>query len=163
VTTVVTYAQLPNCAGLDLGMSPVRYLPQADIQAFADLTHDHLWIHVDPVAAAAGPFGAPIAHGLLTLSLTATFWIDLFHVSDARLSLNYGFDRVRFAAPVRVGRGIRMSATIATVTAVDGGYQLGVDQRILVEGEPKPAVAAHSLYRFYGDAGAETPVGEVSA
>lgn len=150
MTTTIDYNDLSRCVGLDLGKSAEREIRQQDVTAFADLTDDHFWIHVDEAAAAEGPFGATIAHGLLTLAMTATFWIELFQVRGARLSLNYGFDGVRFAAPVRVGQRVRMTASIPSVTPLVGGFEIAVDQRILVSDEAKPAVAARALYRYYG-------------
>ena len=99
--------------------------------------------------AAEGPFGAPIAHGFLTLSLAIPFWTELLDVTGVATKVNYGLDKVRFPAPVKVGSRIRMSATIATVTEIPGGVQIGVDQAIEIEGGTKPAVVAHGLYRFY--------------
>ena len=120
-----------------------------EINTFADATGDHQWIHVDPERAKDGPFGGPIAHGFLTLSLTVTFWTELFDVDGVTTKVNYGLDKVRFTSPVKVGSRVRMTAVIAEVTEVRGGYQLAVDQTIEIEGATKPAVVARGLYRFY--------------
>ena len=122
---------------------------QERIDAFADATDDHQWIHVDPERAADGPFGAPIAHGFLTLSLTVKFWSELFDLEGVTTKVNYGLDKVRFISPVKVGARVRMNAVIAEVTEVRGGYQFAVDQTIEIEGADKPAVVARGLYRFY--------------
>jgi acyl dehydratase len=116
---------------------------------FADATHDHQWIHVDPARAAQGPFGAPIAHGFLMLSLAVSFWTDLLDVDGVTTKVNYGLDKVRFVSPVKVGANVRMNAVVAEVSEVAGGYQLAVDQTIEIEGATKPAVVARGIYRFY--------------
>jgi len=147
--TTIDYADLPALAGRDLGFSEYRTVTQEQINTFADATDDHQWIHVDPERAASGPFGAPIAHGFLTLSLAVAFWTELLEVDGVGTKVNYGLDKVRFPAPVTVGSRIRMSAVIAEVAEIPGGYQLVVDQTIEIEGGSKPAVAARGLYRFY--------------
>ncbi|SEN38695.1 MaoC family dehydratase [Cryobacterium luteum] len=148
-TIVTTFAQLPGLAGTDLGYTDYIEVDQTQIDTFADATDDHQWLHVDPVKAKDGPFGTTVAHGFLTLSLAIPFWTELLDVTDVTTKVNYGLDKVRFPAPVTVGSKIRMHATIATVIEIAGGVQLGVDQTIEIEGGTKPAVVAHSLYRFY--------------
>jgi acyl dehydratase len=146
--TSATFAELPGLAGRDLGFSDYLEVTQERVNTFADATDDHQWIHTDPDRAKGGPFGAPIAHGFLTLSLGIAFWTELLDVTDVTTKVNYGLDKVRFISPVKVGARIRLGAVIASVTEVAGGLQLGVDQTIEIEGESKPAVVAHSLYRF---------------
>ncbi|TFB70602.1 MaoC family dehydratase [Cryobacterium glaciale] len=148
-TTVTTFADLPGLVGTDLGYTDYIEVDQTQIDTFAEATDDHQWLHVDPVKAKDGPFGTTVAHGFLTLSLAIPFWTELLDVTDVTTKVNYGLDKVRFPAPVTVGSKIRMHATIATVTEIAGGVQLGVDQTIEIEGGTKPAVVAHSLYRFY--------------
>jgi len=148
-TTVTTFAELPGLAGTDLGYTDYIEIDQSRIDTFADATDDHQWLHTDPVKAKDGPFGTTVAHGFLTLSLAIPFWTELLDVTDVTTKVNYGLDKVRFPAPVTVGSKIRMRAIIATVTEIVGGVQLGVDQIIEIEGGSKPAVVAHSLYRFY--------------
>lgn len=148
-TTVTTFAELPGLAGTDLGYTDYIEVDQTQIDTFADATDDHQWLHTDPEKAKAGPFGTTVAHGFLTLALAIPFWTELLDVTDVTTKVNYGLDKVRFPAPVTVGSKIRMRATIATVTEIAGGVQLGVDQAIEIEGGAKPAVVAHSLYRFY--------------
>jgi acyl dehydratase len=104
---------------------------------------------VDVERAKAGPYGAPIAHGFLTLSLAIPMWTQLLDVTDCGTKVNYGLDKVRFITPVKAGAKIRMGAKIASITEVASGVQLGVDQVIEVEGAEKPAVITQSLYRFY--------------
>lgn len=148
-TTVIDYADLANAAGTDLGFSDYRVVTQDQVNTFADATDDHQWIHTDPEKAKDGPFGGPIAHGYLTLSLQIAFWTELFDVKGVGTKVNYGLEKVRFPSPVPVGSRIRMSAVIAEVTEVGGGYQIAVDQVVEVEGAPKPAVVSRGLYRFY--------------
>lgn len=149
MTTTVAYADIAGLAGTDLGWSDWLEISQDRIQLFADATDDQQWIHVDPAQAAQGPFGAPIAHGFLTLSLAVKFWTELLEVEGVTTKVNYGLDKVRFVSPVKVGSRVRMNAVIAEVTEVAGGYQLAVDQTIEIDGGTKPAVVARGLYRFY--------------
>ncbi|WP_137846373.1 MaoC family dehydratase [Microbacterium sp. 2FI] len=149
MTTIVDYADAAGLAGTDLGFTEWLEVTQDRIQLFADATDDQQWIHVDPARAAGGPFGAPIAHGFLTLSLTVNFWTELFDVTGVGTKVNYGLDKVRFVSPVKVGSRVRGGAVIAEVTEVPGGYQFAVDQTIEIEGATKPAVVARGLYRFY--------------
>ena len=149
MTTTVAYADVAGLAGTDLGSTDWLEITQDRVDRFADATDDHQWIHVDPERAKDGPFGAPIAHGFLTLSLAVKFWTELLDVTGVTTKVNYGLDRVRFVSPVKVGARVRMSAVVAEVAEVPGGYQLTVDQTIELEGAPKPAVIARGLYRFY--------------
>ena len=149
MTTTVAYADLAGAAGTDLGYTEWLEITQDRIDVFANATDDHQWIHVDPERAAEGPFGAPIAHGFLSLSLTVKFWSELFEPEGVTTRVNYGLDKVRFVSPVTVGSRVRMNAVIAEVTEVKGGYQLAVDQTIEIEGATKPAVVARGIYRFY--------------
>ncbi|QEW04493.1 MaoC family dehydratase [Microbacterium lushaniae] len=149
MTTIAAYADAPSLAGTDLGWSEWLEVTQDRVNLFADATDDHQWIHVDPARAASGPFGAPIAHGFLSLSLTVKFWSELFDLEGVTTKVNYGLDKVRFVSPVKVGARVRMNAVIAEVTEVAGGYQFAVDQTIEIEGGSKPAIVARGLYRFY--------------
>ncbi|MBT9607257.1 MaoC family dehydratase [Microbacterium sp.] len=148
MTTTVAYADIAGLAGTDLGWSDWLEVTQSRVDLFADATDDHQWIHVDPERAKDGPFGGPIAHGYLSLSLTVKFWTELLEVTGVTTKVNYGLDKVRFVSPVKVGARVRMNAVIAEVTEVRGGYQLAVDQTIEVDGGDKPAVVARGLYRF---------------
>ena len=149
MTMSVTLEELTGLEGHDLGYSEYIDITQERVNTFADATDDHQWIHVDVERAKEGPFGGPIAHGFLTLSLAIPMWGELLDVTDVTTRVNYGLDKVRFVSPVPVGSRVRMTAVIATVTEVKGGVQIGVDQTIEIEGGDKPAVVAHSLYRFY--------------
>jgi acyl dehydratase len=148
MTTTIAYADLAGLAGTDLGVTDWLEITQERVNVFADATDDHQWIHVDPARAADGPFGAPIAHGFLTLSLAVTFWTELLEVDGVTTKVNYGLDKVRFVSPVKVGSKVRMNAVVAEVAEVAGGYQLAVDQTIEIEGGAKPAVVARGIYRF---------------
>jgi len=149
MTTTIAYDDIAGLAGTDLGWSEWRDITQEQVNGFADATDDHQWIHTDPERAKDGPFGGPIAHGYLSLSLTVAFWTELLDVTGVTTKVNYGLDKVRFVSPVPVGARVRMNAVIAEVDEVRGGYQLAVDQTIEVEGGSKPAVVARGLYRFY--------------
>ena len=142
-------AALQHLVDTEIGVSDWMEITQERVDAFADSTDDHQWIHVDPAKAAAGPFGGTIAHGFLTLSLAVTFWTELLEVEGVTTKVNYGLDKVRFVSPVKVGARVRMNAVVAEVTEIAGGYQLTVDQTIEIDGAPKPAVVARGLYRFY--------------
>jgi acyl dehydratase len=149
MTTTIAYADVTGLAGTDLGYTEWVEITQQQVNTFADATGDHQWIHVDPERAKSGPFGAPIAHGFLTLSLAVTFWTELLEVEGVTTKVNYGLDKVRFISPVKVGARVRMNAVVAEVTEIPGGYQLAVDQTIEIDGASKPAVVARGLYRFY--------------
>ncbi|MEO7123265.1 MAG: MaoC family dehydratase [Lacisediminihabitans sp.] len=149
MTTTIAYSEAAGLAGTDLGYTDWLEVTQERINLFADATDDHQWIHVDPERAAGGPFGAPIAHGMLTLSLAVKFWSELFDLTDVTTKVNYGLEKVRFVSPVKVGSRVRMTAVIAEVTEVAGGYQFTVDQTIEIDGGTKPALVARGLYRFY--------------
>ncbi|MEX5256596.1 MaoC family dehydratase [Kocuria arenosa] len=148
--TVVAFDEVKNLVGTDLGHSAWREITQDQVNTFAEATDDHQWIHVDPERAKEGPFGAPIAHGFLTLSLLIPMWSELFDVTGVRTKVNYGLDRVRFTSPVKVGSRIRMTVTITDVQEVKGnGLHLVADGTIEIEGEERPAVVATFLNRFY--------------
>jgi acyl dehydratase len=149
MTTTIDYDHIATLAGVDLEWSEWLEVTQESVNTFADATGDHQWIHVDPERAASGPFGGPIAHGMLTLSLGVTLWTKLLEVEGVTTKVNYGFDKVRFIAPVPVPSRVRMQAIVADVAEVAGGYQLTVDQTIEVEGGTKPAMVARAVYRFY--------------
>lgn len=142
--------ELKKLAGSDLGTSDWIEVTQDRVDTFADATGDHQWIHTDPERAAQGPFGAPIAHGYLTLSLFIPLFTDLLDVQGVTTKVNYGLDKVRFPSPVKVGSRIRLAATLASVDEVEGGVQIAVDGTVEIEGGTKPACVLRSLSRFYG-------------
>lgn len=136
-------------AGTELGVTDWLEVGQDRIDTFADATDDHQWIHTDPEKAAQGPFGAPIAHGYLTLSLFIPLFTDLLDVQGVTTKVNYGLDKVRFPSPVKAGSRIRLRATLASVDEVPGGVQIAVDGTVEIEGGSKPACVLRSLSRFY--------------
>lgn len=146
---VTDIAGLAELAGVELGQTEWAEMTQAQVDAFADVTDDHNFIHVDPRRAAATPFGGTIAHGFLTLSLLAPVTQQLLEVTDANVKVNYGLDRVRFPSPVPVGKRYRSSAKLAEVTVLEGGAQVKVVATVEVEGSEKPALVAELLLRFY--------------
>ena len=150
-TTTTTLAKLPGFKGQVLGVSDWFEVTQDRVNTFADATGDHQWIHVDPERAAAeSPFGAPIAHGFLTLSLFVPMWSQVLQVTDITMGVNYGLNKVRFPAPVPVGSRIRLTATLLDVEEVKGGLQLTASGVIEREGSDKPVCVLESLTRLYG-------------
>jgi len=142
--------ELKALAGTSLGHTGWLEISQERVDAFADATDDHQWIHVDRERAAAGPFGGTIAHGFLTLSLIIPLFGELLEVKGVSMGINYGLNRVRFPAPVPVGSKIRMTAGLGA--AEDAGVnavQAVVDFTIEVEGSDKPACVAQGVYRYY--------------
>ena len=148
MTTTVSIDDLPGLVGKPLGLTEYREVTQEQVNQFADATDDHQWIHTDPERARNGPFGAPIAHGYLTLSLLIPLWAELLDVPDVSTKINYGLEKVRFPSPVPVGSKVRMGATITSVNEVPGGVQIAFDAVIEIEGQTKPAVAATAIHRF---------------
>ncbi len=145
-------ADLPGLVGQHLGWSPWHEVTQEQVNLFADATGDHQWIHVDPERAREGPFGAPVAHGYLTLSLGTALLPEVVTVDDARLWVNYGCNRVRFPAPVRVGERLRLGVELASCDEVTGGSQVALDLTFEIEGQPppaKPACVAQGVFRLY--------------
>jgi acyl dehydratase len=136
--------------GSQLGPTDWLEVTQERVNLFADATGDHQWIHVDPERAANGPFGGTIAHGLLTLSLLPHFTHQLYTVDNIAMAINYGYNKVRFIAPVRVGSKIRARAEIAKVDQLDGAVQATVPVTVEIEGSDKPAAVVESVVRFIG-------------
>ena len=149
MTTTITYAQIADLVGRDLGFTQYREIGQDRIDTFANATDDHQYIHVDPELAKAGPFGKTVAHGFLTLSMTVPLWAELLEVNGVGAIVNYGLDKVRFITPVIAGSRIRMRAVVAEVSEVTGGWQLAVDETVEIEGGTKPAVVGRALIRYY--------------
>lgn len=135
--------------GTDLGTSSWWDVTQERIQGFADATEDWERIHVDPARAAETPWGVTIAHGLLTLSLGPKFLYEIFEMTGHSLALNYGFDKVRFLTPVKVGSRLRMRAHLASSEPLDGGTKFRIVQTFEIEGEAKPACVAESVVAYF--------------
>lgn len=147
---MVQFRDVPSLAGTHLGASEWHEIEQARIDLFADATDDHQWIHVDQQRAATGPFGATIAHGYLTLALGSMLLSEILEVQDADQVVNYGLGKVRFPAPVCVGKRLRLSADCTSVTEVTGGYQVVLLGTFELEGQSKPACVAEVVFRYYG-------------
>ncbi len=140
---------LVAAVGSDLGPGPWRTIEQSRVDAFAVATDDEQWIHVDAARAAAGPFGGTIAHGFLTLSLLPSLMRELYAVEGVRMGVNYGLNKVRFPAPVRVGSSIRATATVVSVDPVDGGVQVVLRVTVETDAGAKPVCVAESVSRLY--------------
>ena len=139
---------LQALTGQHVGDSDWLEISQGRVDEFAEATGDHQWIHVDPERAKAGPFGGPIVHGYLTLSLVSYFLPRVWQVEGFAMGVNYGLERLRFPAPVPVGSRVRLGVDLAEVTALDGGVQVAVDLTVEVEGGSKPALVARGLFRY---------------
>ena len=145
-----TLQELAACVGQHVATSDWVTITQAQINQFAQATGDQQWIHVDVERATAGPFGAPIAHGFLTLSLIPVFLESALRVEQSGMVVNYGLNKVRFIAPVRVNSRLRAQFALAQVDNIDqGGVQLTWDVTLECEGASKPVCAAQSLVRLY--------------
>jgi acyl dehydratase len=132
-----------------LGYSEWHQVTQEQINLFADATGDHQWIHVDVERAKAGPFGAPIAHGYLTLALAPALLDEVLEVSGVSMNINYGLNKLRFPTPVPVGSKVRAGVTLATLEDVSGGAQVTLNVSFEIEGATKPACVAEVLFRYY--------------
>ncbi|MFJ7266649.1 MaoC family dehydratase [Streptomyces sp. NPDC099050] len=142
--------ELKALSGADLGRTEWLDISQKRVNTFADATDDHQWIHTDPEKAKDGPFGGPIAHGYLTLSLIIPLFGELLTITGVSMSVNYGLDKVRFPSPVPVGVKIRLHGAVGTVEEVKGnGVQMSLTFTVEVEGSDKPACVAHAVYRHY--------------
>ncbi len=145
-----TLAELPALVGREVAVTDWITVTQEQVNQFADATRDHQWIHVDPERAKAGPFGAPIAHGFLTLSLLSHFFEQAVTIREVRMGVNYGLNKVRFPSPVPVGSRIRARMTLQSCEPVDrGGVQVAWAVTVEREGSDKPACVAESLARYY--------------
>src|SRR5580704_165434 len=143
-------AEYRGAIGKSFGPTEWLRIEQPRVDAFADATGDHQWIHVDAARAAAGPFGGTIAHGFLTLALVNYFLPQLVRAEGMKLGLNYGCDRVRFPAAVRTGTRVRAGAEIVAVEEVgEGAVQVKIRVTVEAEGGDKPVCVADTLSRFY--------------
>ena len=148
-TVVAQPSDLMTMTGTELGPTEWLQITQDRINQFAEATGDHQWIHVDPVKAADGPFGATIAHGYLTLSLANCFLPELIEVQQVSMGVNYGTEKTRFPAPVTVGSNIRASGEIIQVEESKGGYKATIRVTITAEGAERPACIVDTISIFY--------------
>jgi acyl dehydratase len=136
--------------GAEFGPSSWIDVPQEKIDAFAEATGDHQWIHVDPERAASGPFGTTIGHGYLTLSLLPVMSYEVVPRQDGGMAVNYGLNRVRFPAPVPSGSRVRGTFTVIAVDEFEGGFQATMNATVEREGGEKPVCVAELVFRYYG-------------
>ncbi|BAN02723.1 MaoC family dehydratase [Ilumatobacter coccineus] len=142
-------AGLKELVGEHLGYSPYTTVTQEQVQLFADATGDQQWIHVDVERAKSGPFGGPIAHGYLTLSLGPMLSPQIFAVTGIAMGVNYGAGKIRFPSPVPVGSNVRLGVTLKAVDDIDGGAQVTQEFVFEVEGASKPSCVAEVIFRYY--------------
>ncbi|MDQ6838150.1 MAG: MaoC family dehydratase [Actinomycetota bacterium] len=148
-TTVDGIEGLQTKVGDHLGYSEWHQVTQEQVNQFAEATGDHQWIHVDVERAKAGPFGGPIAHGYLTLSLAPALMGEVIAVNAVAMGVNYGLNKLRFPSPVPVGSRVRLGVQLATVEAVSGGVQATYQLTFETEGGTKPACVAEAVFRYY--------------
>ena len=145
-----TMSELEPMVGQEVAVSDWLTVSQQQIHLFAQATGDHQWIHTDPVRAAQGPFGTPIAHGFLTLSLLPAFFQSAFSIENSSMGVNYGLNKVRFTAPVPVGSRLRARMTLLAFSWIDqGGCQMTWAMAVEREGSVKPVCVAEALVRRY--------------
>ena len=142
--------ELTAAKGETLGHSNWHEITQDQLNAFADVTGDHQWIHVDPERAASGPFGTTIAHGYLTVSLLPALMTEAFRVENLTMGINCGMDRLRFPAPVPAGSKIRAEATLTDIKQTPAGWLASIRVRIEIEGQKKAACIADTLSLYVG-------------
>lgn len=140
---------LPSVIGETFGPSSWRTISQSDVDRYAELSEDRNPIHIDPIAAAATPFGTTIAHGYLTLGLVVPLMAEVFDVTGISMGINYGINRLRFPAPVPVGSRVRVTGIVESVTEMAGGFQVEPTVKFEIEGGSKPACVAEIVLRYY--------------
>ena len=149
-TRLVEFKDLKSLVGQELGVSDWHLVTQQEINSFADATHDHQWIHVDVERAKKeSPFGGPVAHGYYTLSRAPYLMSQIWAVQGIRLAVNYGLNKLRFPAPVSIGKQVHLRAMLNNVEDVSGGVQVTVGMTFEVEGSDKPVCVAEGVYRYY--------------
>jgi acyl dehydratase len=149
MTTQLTIDELEGTEERELGTSDWHRIEQRSIDQFAEATGDHQWIHVDPEAAAAGPFGGTIAHGYLSLSMLPMLMTEVMSVEGARMGVNYGIERVRFTAPVPTGSEVRLHAKLLSAERRGEGVLYRVGVQIEIRGAEKPALVGEVLYLVF--------------
>lgn len=141
--------EMKTLVGEHLGWSPYTEITQEQVQLFAEATGDHQWIHIDVERATAGPFGGPIAHGYLTLSLGPMLSPQVFGVSGVAMGVNYGAGKIRFPSPVPVGSNVRLGITLVSVEDISGGAQVTQEFVFECEGAVKPSCVAEVIFHYY--------------
>ena len=154
MTTSLTLAELEEAKDLDLGTSSWHTIDQERINMFAEATGDHQWIHVDPEAAANGPFGTTVAHGYLTLSMLPMLLSEVVSVSDAVMGVNYGTEKIRFTSPVPSGSRVRLHAKLVRAERRGPSVVWTVGVQVEIEGKEKPALVGEVVYMAAGAPGA---------
>ena len=148
--TIQTLAEMPALIGQEVVVSDCVTITQEQVNLFAEATGDHQWIHVDVERAKAGPFGAPIAHGFLTLSLLPRFFESSLTIAETRMGVNYGLNKVRFVSPVPVGSRLRARMKLLACDPIDkNGMQMTWEVTTEREGGSKPVCVAESIARHY--------------
>jgi acyl dehydratase len=150
VTVTLTLAELESGAGRELGTSDWHEITQEQINQFAGATGDHQWIHVDPEAAANGPFGTTVAHGYLTLSMLPMLLSEVVSVSDAVMGVNYGTEKIRFTSPVPSGSRVRLHAKLVRAERRGPSVVWSVGVEVEIEGKEKPALVGEVVYMAAG-------------
>jgi acyl dehydratase len=140
---------LRACVGTHLGVSDWMTIEQSSIDTFAGVTRDQQWIHIDPIRAESGPFGATVAHGMLTLSLCSSLLWEVAVVEGMGPAINYGLNKVRFPAPLLVGSRVRMHVSVAEVTDIKNGVEVVYHLTYETQGETKPPCVADLVFRYY--------------
>lgn len=144
--------ELKSMKGQEIGFSDWHLVSQDEIDKFADATHDHQWIHVDPERASKeSPFGGPIAHGYYTLALGPYFIEQIVAIKGVRMGVNYGLNKMRYPGPVRIGKRVRLKASLADYEDIanGAGAQVTIGMTFEVEGESKPGCVAEAVFRYY--------------
>jgi acyl dehydratase len=154
VTTTLTLAELEQTGERELGTSSWHTIDQQRIEQFAEATGDQQWIHVDPERAASGPFGTTVAHGYLTLSLLPMLLGEVISVSDARMGINYGTEKLRFTAPVPSGSRVRLHGKLLRAERRGPGIVYTIGVQIEIEDHEKPALVGEVVYMAAGEPGA---------
>jgi acyl dehydratase len=150
MTTTLTLAELEEASGRELGTSDWHEITQRQIDQFADATGDHQWIHVDPDAAASGPFGTTVAHGYLTLAMLPMLLSEVVSVTDAVIGVNYGTEKIRFTSPVPSGSRVRLHAKLARTERRGPSVVWTVGVEVEIEGKEKPALVGEVVYMAAG-------------
>jgi acyl dehydratase len=145
----LTLAELEQAEDVDLGTSGWETIDQGRIERFAEATHDHQWIHVDPEMAKQGPFGTTVAHGYLQLSLLPYLISQVLTISDARMGVNYGIDKIRFTSPVPSGSDVRLKARLLGSERRGEGVRYRVGVELEVKGAEKPAFVGEVVYLVF--------------